>query len=221
MPKAALLPAMILVVACAATSLVGQSLAEVAKKGEEERAKAKQEQSKAADGKDADKAEKPTATKVYTDKNLKPSARDAVAAEIREATSTSVTAATVAGTAAVVDTEPTSSTVTEPAAHITLKTEAQWKGRRAELQTQLDSDQTLAAVALSRERALDAQLHRNVDDILFIRDRLRRAEIDHQWQEAVTELGRIKAAVLNDIRAINMLEEQSRRAGVPPGWLRP
>jgi hypothetical protein len=38
--------------------------------------------------------------------------------------------------------------------------------------------------------------------------------------KALGELDRLKQAIQNDLKAITDLEEEARRAGVPPGWLR-
>jgi hypothetical protein len=97
--------------------------------------------------------------------------------------------------------------------------EAYWKNRMRGLVTKRDGDQTFLAAAVTRERALDLRLHRNIDDALYIRDRFERTAVDGQWQDAVAEVSRLKAAVTNDTRAVADLEIEAHRASVPPGWL--
>jgi len=36
----------------------------------------------------------------------------------------------------------------------------------------------------------------------------------------LTELDRLKKQIVDDQKAITDIEEEARRAGVPPGWLR-
>ena len=51
-------------------------------------------------------------------------------------------------------------------------------------------------------------------------DPAQRAQIARDKQKAMDELNRLKAAIQNDKKAITDLEEEARKAGVPPGWLR-
>ena len=39
-------------------------------------------------------------------------------------------------------------------------------------------------------------------------------------QKAIDELNRLKKEIEDDKKAIAALQEEARRAGVPPGWLR-
>jgi hypothetical protein len=102
-----------------------------------------------------------------------------------------------------------------------MKDEMYWKGRMQDVHAKLDADRTFLAEAISREAVLDRRLHRSADDNAYIRDRILRAQVDGQWQDAVAEVGRLKALVVNDQRAIATAEEEARRANVPTGWLRP
>jgi hypothetical protein len=51
-------------------------------------------------------------------------------------------------------------------------------------------------------------------------DPAQRAVIERDRQKALAELGRLKTSVLETRKAIADLEEEARRAGVPPGWMR-
>jgi hypothetical protein len=110
-------------------------------------------------------------------------------------------------------------TITKTTAGTTTKDETYWKTRMRDLTTRLAGDQTFLAAAVTVERALNTQLHRNVDDILAIRDRRQFAVVENQWQESVKEVSRFTALVQNDTRAKADLELEAHRAGVPPGWL--
>jgi hypothetical protein len=109
----------------------------------------------------------------------------------------------------------------DPYPAVAKKDEAYWKARMADLTATLAADQTFLAAAVVRERALDKRLHVAADNTDYIRDRILRDDVDGQWQAAVAEVSRLKAAVVNDQRAISTAEEEARRANVPAGWLRP
>ncbi len=116
--------------------------------------------------------------------------------------------------AAVIPVTPAASAPASPA-----KDEAYWKDRMRTLTTTRATDQTLLAAIVVREQTLDKQLHRSLDDILAIRDRREKAAVETLWQDAVTEVARLKVAVQTDTRAIADLELEAHRAKVPAGWL--
>lgn len=94
-----------------------------------------------------------------------------------------------------------------------VKDQAYWAGRLKGLQTQLDRDQTYAEALQSRINALTT-------DFVNRDDPAQRAVLERDRQKAVAELNRLKEAVQADNKAIADLQEEARRAGVPPGWLR-
>ena len=51
-------------------------------------------------------------------------------------------------------------------------------------------------------------------------DPAQRAAIAGDRQKALDELARLKKAIVDGKKAIADLEEEARRASVPPGWLR-
>ena len=93
------------------------------------------------------------------------------------------------------------------------KDQAYWSKRMKDLQTQLDRDQTFAEAMQTRINALTA-------DFSARDDPAQRAVIGRDRQKALDELERLKKAILADKTAIDDLQEEARRAGVPPGWLR-
>jgi hypothetical protein len=94
-----------------------------------------------------------------------------------------------------------------------VKDQAYWSARIKELRTQLDRDQTYAEALQSRISALTT-------DFVNRDDPAQRAVIERDRQKAVAELDRLKQSIEADKKAVADLEEEARRAGVPPGWLR-
>ncbi len=47
-----------------------------------------------------------------------------------------------------------------------------------------------------------------------------RAQIERDRQRAVSELEGLQKSIKDDQKAIEDLEEEARKASVPPGWLR-
>jgi hypothetical protein len=88
-----------------------------------------------------------------------------------------------------------------------------WSSRLKNLQSQLDRDQTFVDALQSRVNALTT-------DFVSSGDPVQRAVIERDRQKAVAELDKLKLAILTDDKAIADLDEEARRAGVPPGWLR-
>jgi hypothetical protein len=94
-----------------------------------------------------------------------------------------------------------------------VKDQKYWAGRMRDLSTQLDRDQILADALQSRINGLTA-------DFAARDDPAQRAVIGRDRQKAIDELARLKLAIQNTKKAIADLEEEARRASVPPGWLR-
>lgn len=94
-----------------------------------------------------------------------------------------------------------------------VKDQKYWAGRMKELQTQLDRDQIFSDALQTRINALTA-------DFSARDDPAQRAQIGRDRQKALDEQTRLKQAIQNDRKAIADLEEEARKAGAPPGWLR-
>jgi len=94
-----------------------------------------------------------------------------------------------------------------------IKDQKYWSGRMQDLLAQLDRDQVYTEALQSRVNALTAEL--TVRD-----DAAQRAAITRDRQKAIDELDRLKLAMQRTTTAIADLEEEARRASVPPGWLR-
>jgi hypothetical protein len=93
------------------------------------------------------------------------------------------------------------------------KDKAYWSGRLKTLQDQLDQNQILVDAIQTRINALST-------DFVNRDDPAQRSVIERDRQKALAELARLKKAVVDGKKAVADLEEEARRAGVPPGWLR-
>lgn len=174
--------------------LHAQSLAEAAKKAEEAHAAAK----KSSGEKTGDAATKPP-TKIYSNKDLKDVPSTPVAAGAAEPAPVSA---------------PTESTVDakdKPVVNVK-KDESYWKARMRELLAQLASDTASNAATQTQLKGLSDYVRPDGSMVPVVADNVFKAQ---------AELNRTLAAIQTDKRAITDLEEEARRAGVPPGWLRP
>ncbi len=187
-----------LLLAGAADAVWAQSLGEVAKK-EEDRRKHVQ-----------------PATKVYTNKDLGavPPVTTPAPASTAESTPSPADKPESAAAKDSKDTkESKDARDAAPKAQDDAKGQAYWSGRMKSLQEALDRDVTFADALQSRINALTA-------DFVNRDDPAQRSVIERDRQKAVAELERLRAQIVQDRKAITDLEEEARRAGVPPGWLR-
>jgi hypothetical protein len=185
--------------------LWAQSLGDLAKQEEERR-----------------KTVKP-ASKVYTNKDLgnapPPPAPSPAAAQTATAGApgTTPTPAGQAGstgqTSPAGQTDPAGQTAPAKDSAAVQKDQTYWAGRVKDLNTQLDRDQTFAS-------ALEAQVNTMTADFVSRSDPAQRSIIEQNRAKALSEFARLQNEIEKDKKAITDLEEEARRAGVPPGWLR-
>ena len=93
------------------------------------------------------------------------------------------------------------------------KDQAYWAGRLKKLQDQLARDQDFADALQSRINGL-------MTDFVNRDDPAQRAVIEQNRLKSVAELTRLNKSVQDTTKAIADFQEEARRAGVPPGWLR-
>ena len=93
------------------------------------------------------------------------------------------------------------------------KDQAYWAGRMKGLQGQLERDQNYADAMQTRINALTT-------DFVNRDDPAQRSVVERDRQKSVAELARLKKSIEDGKKAIADLEEEARRAGAPPGWLR-
>jgi len=91
--------------------------------------------------------------------------------------------------------------------------QAYWSKRRKDLQEKLDRSRTQTDAMQSRINALTA-------DFASQDDPVQRAGIERDRQRSISELGRLQQDIKDTQKALSDLDEEARKAGVPPGWLR-
>lgn len=143
----------------------------------------------------------PKATKVYTNGDL-PS--DARARSPLPAVPAGIVPAAAVAAAVPAPAEP----APEPP-----RGENYWRARIIVARQQLQRRTLFAEALQSRINALST-------DFVNRDDPAQRAEIGADLQTALAELARVQREILEVTTAIADIEEESRRAGVPPGWLR-
>lgn len=154
------------------------------------------------------------AGKTYTDKDLKSvpaPAPDAATAD-KPADDTKAADA-VADDKAAADKKPDDKGSKAGDAKTVVKDQDYWSGRMAALRQQLDRDQTYLSALQNRIDSLTT-------DFVNRDDPAQQSQIRADREKALAELDRLKKVVEEDRRAIPELEEEARREGVPPGWLR-
>ena len=162
------------------------SLGEVAKKEAERR-----------------KAQQP-ATKVYTNKDLPPSAQKPTTAPPPDTQAT-----VVDPVAAATEQKPAE----KPAEQKEEKGEAWWRARIAAAREDLRRNEMFAEALQTRINSLSR-------DFVNRDNPVQRAKIGQDRAEALNELGRVKGELERGKKQIQDIEEEARKLGVPPGWLR-
>ena len=93
------------------------------------------------------------------------------------------------------------------------KDEQTWRQRMADARQALERSQMYLDALQSKINALWA-------DFTARDDPAQRGRIQTERQKALAEYDRVKAEIVADKKAVDDLEEEARRAGVPAGWLR-
>jgi hypothetical protein len=91
--------------------------------------------------------------------------------------------------------------------------EAWWKKRITEAREALRRNEAFIEALQSRVNALST-------DFVSRDDPYQRAKIGEDRQKALIEMERVKAEIALGKKNIEDIEEEARKAGVPPGWLR-
>jgi hypothetical protein len=93
------------------------------------------------------------------------------------------------------------------------KDEESWRQRMADARQALDRSQMYLDALQSKINSLWA-------DFTARDDPAQRGAIETERKKALAEFDRVKLEIEANKKAIDDLEEEARRAGVPPGWLR-
>jgi hypothetical protein len=91
--------------------------------------------------------------------------------------------------------------------------ESAWQARVTAVRAALTRAETLRDALQSRVNALDT-------DFVNRDDPVQRSRIAIDRQSALAELDRVTSEIDRNRTAIEEIQEEARRAGVPPGWLR-
>jgi hypothetical protein len=181
-------------------TLSAQSLGELAKMEEERRKAIK------------------SSGKVYTNESIRPEpgsqpppAPSAGAAQ--PAPAVTVASPSPSGVQPPVAGAATPSTAAAPGAGSEKKDEAYWKGRIQAAREALRRDEVFADALQSRINALST-------DFVNRDDPAQRAVVATDRQKALAELDRVRQDIQQHTKSIAAIQEEARRAGVPPGWLR-
>ncbi len=144
--------------------------------------------------------------KVYTNENLKPD----------------ITASAVPSPTNASPGDPTPSAQV-PSVNLPGGTAAE-VGREAKDEAYWRSRITQARSGLERLRifsdALQSRLNALATDIVNRDDPAQRSQLELERQRALAEMERVKKEMADQTKAIADIEEEARKAGVPPGWLR-
>jgi hypothetical protein len=130
--------------------------------------------------------------------------------------------AAVAAQARVLATNPSvelpASTATAPPASdapsASAPDETQWRARVALLHLTLRDNRAKEGPLLNRLNSLTAEAS------LIPPSDMKRRRVEIEKQKAATDLTALRELLRADMAAIQVLEEEGRRAGVPPAWLR-
>ena len=93
------------------------------------------------------------------------------------------------------------------------KDQKYWSERLKVLRAQLDHDSSFAD-------ALQIKINAQTTDFVNRDDPAQRGTIERDRQKSMTELDGLKKAIEADKKALADFQEEARRAGTPPGWLR-
>jgi len=92
--------------------------------------------------------------------------------------------------------------------------EAAWRARAAPLQMTLRDNRAKEGPLVNQLNALTAAL------ALLGRSDVKRRAVETERQRVAADLTTLREALRADMAAVQLLEEEGRRAGVPPAWLR-
>jgi len=153
-------------------------------------------------------------SKVYTNADLKPVPRPSAppAADEKKSSDDKKDAADTDTKDGNAKTAKDGKDAKEPAKE-PVKDRAYWADRLKTLLEQLARDETYAEALQSRINALTT-------DFINRDDPAQKRVLEQTRLTALAELDRLKQRIPDDKKALADFQEEARRAGVPPGWLR-
>lgn len=93
------------------------------------------------------------------------------------------------------------------------KDEAYWRSRMSDARSGLERLRIF-------NDALQSRLNALATDIVNRDDPAQRSQLELERQRAMAEMERVKTEMADQMKVIADIEEEARKAGVPPGWLR-
>jgi len=159
---------------------------------------------------------KGTSSKVYTDKDLRRgSPSQAPATGSASSSGSSGSSAAPPGSTPVPDAQAPAGggADAKPKDGADKGAEETWRTRMNQAREALRQNEVFAEALQTRINALTS-------DFVGRDDPLQRAKIGEDRQKALAELDRVKSEIENGKKAIFDIEEEARKASVPPGWLR-
>jgi hypothetical protein len=145
-----------------------------------------------------------TAGKVYTNGNLKSDITASVPASAPATNSSAAAPSTQV---------PSLNLPAGDASSGEVKDEAHWRSRMTAARSALERSRIFSDALQSRINALNT-------DIANRADPAQRAQLELERQRALAEMDRVKKEIADQTKAITDIEEEARKAGVPPGWVR-
>jgi hypothetical protein len=156
----------------------------------------------------------PAAAKVYTNKDLPKSALKPEGAPAGQSGEPS--AGAPAGEAAA---EPAGEAAASPSNEQKDEPKAGGDGEEAWRKRMVDAREQLRRSEMFAQ-ALQTRVNSLTSDVLSRDDYAQKARLSRERKEAIDELSRVRQEIERGKKQIVDLEEEARRAGVPPGWLR-
>ena len=145
---------------------------------------------------------------VITDKNLPESARKPVSTEASEPVDSHPGHAAEQKSAAGAD-----ATAAKPAADQGDKGEALWRGKITQAREGLRRNEVFL-------QALQTRVNSLATDYYGRDDPYQKMKLAGEREQAIQEMEKVKADIEASKKQVADIEEEARRAGVPPGWLR-
>jgi hypothetical protein len=93
------------------------------------------------------------------------------------------------------------------------KDQKYWANKKKTLSDALERDSGYA-------EALQVRINALTTDFVNRDDPVQKSKIEQDRIKALAELDRLKKAIVDDKKALSDLDEEARKAGVPPGWIR-
>jgi archaellum component FlaC len=150
----------------------------------------------------------PASTKVYTNKDLPASAVKPAEAAAPAKPAEPSSAIPVEGQPTPAGGGPAGGE--QPAAK---NDEAVWRKRMSDAREELRRNEMFA-------QALETRFNSLTNDVISRDDPAQRARLAADRKDVQNELGRVRQEIEQGKKAIADIEEEARKAGVPPGWLR-